>query len=150
MNYDKYEFVRVHKNLREFRFYSTGPKGDIEMMIQFQRINLLTYNLAFGRTRQDGSMDDTYNVSNQDRNKILATVAGAVYEFTSAYPDSVVYFSGNTPARCRLYRMAIGNNLSELAMFEILGVRVDSSEYIVEDFVKDSHYFEFFAKRKSI
>ncbi|WP_394367093.1 DUF6934 family protein [Pseudobacter ginsenosidimutans] len=94
-------------------------------------------------------MDDAYNVSNQDRNKILATVAGAVYEFTAAYPDRVVYFSGSTPARCRLYRMAIGNNLNQLALFEILGDRSDSSEYIVEDFVKDAQYFEFFAKRKN-
>ena len=46
MNDEKYEFVRVHKNMKEFKFYSSGPNGNVEMMIQFQRINLLTCNLA--------------------------------------------------------------------------------------------------------
>lgn len=50
------------------------------------------YNLAFGDIDIDGGIDD-YNVTdNGDRNKILATVANAVDEFTRRYPMRWVYF----------------------------------------------------------
>lgn len=149
MNYDRYEFVRVHKKLNEFRFHSIGPNGMVEMVIQFQRINFHTYNLAFGKATCDDRIDDSYSVRNLDRDKILSTVAAAVFEFTAMFPDRFVYFCSDCPVRSRLYRMAIGNNLEELTVqFEILGVRELSPGSEVEEFVKNISYVEFFAKRK--
>ena len=113
MNCDEYEFVRVSEKLQEFSFQSIRPKGKIEMLIKFQRINMSTYNLAFGNIRYDGCIDKTYNPRNQDRNKILATVAAAVF-------------------RCRLYTMGIGNNLNELRVqFDIVGIRECQAEFEV-------------------
>lgn len=39
------------------------------------------YNLAFGNTLEDGSLDDLVKNDNRDRNKILATVIFTVNLF---------------------------------------------------------------------
>jgi len=68
----------------------------------------------------EGKVNDYIKNDNKDRNKILATVAAAVYEFTSHYPDRFIFFVGSTPERTRLYRMALAINLDELNVdFEI-------------------------------
>lgn len=65
------------------------------------------FNLAFGDIDTDGGIDDYHVTDNGDRNKILATVANAVDEFTRRYPMRWVYFRGSTEERTRLYRMAV-------------------------------------------
>ena len=44
---------------------------------------------------------------NSDSEKVLATVAGALYAFFDEHPDAFVYATGSTKARTRLYRMGI-------------------------------------------
>lgn len=52
--------------------------------------------------------------NNADRDKILATVAATVLEFTNHFPGVGVYAEGSTEGRTRLYRMAISSNLEEI------------------------------------
>jgi hypothetical protein len=40
----------------------------------------------------DGSIDDKTTKDNKDRNKILATIAAIVYEFSARYPDRIIFF----------------------------------------------------------
>jgi hypothetical protein len=108
MKYEKYEPLLISKEAFEFKFNSIGPKGNISIVVQFiETDDPAIYNLAFGNLLANGHIDDFVKNDNQDRNKVLATVAASVYEFTSRYPDKLVFFTGSTPERTRLYRMAL-------------------------------------------
>ena len=39
--------------------------------------------------------------------KVLGTVVSALYAFLSRNPEAIVYATGSTPARTRLYRIGI-------------------------------------------
>jgi hypothetical protein len=150
MKYEKYEPLLMSKDALEFKFNSTGPKGDISIVVQFmETADPAIYNLAFGNLRTNGSIDDNVKNANLDRNKILATVAATVYEFTAIYRSKLIFFTGSTYARTRLYRMALTNNLEELSIdFEIFGVNLQKTSYWVEPFKKGKEYYGFIVKRK--
>ncbi len=124
MRYEKYDNVITSSDKLEFQFESEVPKGRVKKVVQFvQSQNEDIYNLAFGNLNKDGTIDDETTNDNKDRNKILATVAATVYEFTSKYPDKNIFFCGTTTERTRLYRMALTVNLEELKKdFIIYGV----------------------------
>jgi hypothetical protein len=152
MRYEKYENVIASSDKLEFQFESEGPKGKIKKVVQFaQTQNEDIYNLAFGNLNKDGSIDDETTNNNKDRNKILATVAATVYEFTAKYPDKTIFFCGTTSERTRLYLMALTVNLEELKKdFRIYCVLkgIDSFERI--SFRKGVDYFGFMVKRKKV
>lgn len=150
MQFDKYAPLLVSSDSLEFTFLSNGPKGEIEIVVQFNATeNPAIYNLAFGNLLPNGGVDDTIKNDNKDRNKVLATVAAAVYEFTSKYPEKLIFFTGSTPERTRLYRMALTNNFDLLDLdFEIFGVVVQSESYYVEKLLKGKDYYGFMVKRK--
>ncbi len=150
MNYERYESLLISANSLEYKFTSNGPKGEIQKVVQFiATSDPSIYNLAFGDLLQDGGVDDHIRNDNNDRNKILATVAATVYEFTARYPDKHVFFTGSTPERTRLYRMAITINLKELKeSFEIYGINTAGGADLVEPFLKGEEYQGFLIKRK--
>lgn len=152
MKYEKYESLFVSADSHEFKFISKGPKGEIQKVVQFIRTNdPLIYNLAFGNLLPDGTVDDQVKNDNKDRNKILATIAATVYEFSARYCEKLIFFTGSTPERTRLYRMALTINLKELNEdFEIYGVRLKDGTYTAEAFIKGQAYWGFLIKRKFV
>jgi hypothetical protein len=93
-------------------------------LIQFQTTALANlYNLAFGDVDNiTGELNDNIVTNNGDAEKVLATVAYAVYLFSSQHPNSWIYATGSTPGRIRLYQMGISKYLMLVkADFEILG-----------------------------
>ncbi len=136
--YDPYSSFDISTNATVFQFTSTGPKGEIKKIIQFSETHVRNiFNLAFGNLTVTGSIDDVTTSDNKDRNKILATVASTVYNFTNRYPERYVFFTGSSKERTRLYRMALTINLEELTKtFTIWGL-------------KELGGFELFEKRRS-
>jgi hypothetical protein len=132
MNYERYTDLEISTDSLEYKFISTGPKGEIIKVIQFSQTSEPTiYNLAFGNLTINGDIDDITVNDNKDRNKILATIAFAVYDFTERKYGITLFFTGSTPERTRLYRMAISLNLNELRKdFHIYGLVKDASGYI--------------------
>ena len=124
MTYEKYDEVFSSKDSCEFEFSSIGPKGVFKKIVQFtQTSDPSIVNLGFGDKLNNGELDDLVRNDNQDRNKILATIAVIVYEFTSIYPEKMVFFAGSTPERTRLYKIAITMNSTQLEIdFEIFGI----------------------------
>jgi hypothetical protein len=107
MDYPKYQLT-ASVSLMDFRFLSEGRNGTVSKMVQFKELpGGEVYNLAFGDEITTDTIDDLTITNNGDTPIILATVALAVYEFTAAYPDKYVYFSGSTVSRTRLYRMVL-------------------------------------------
>nr|WP_157963329.1 hypothetical protein [Algoriphagus litoralis] len=61
----------------------------------------------------------------------------------------MVFFTGSTTERTRLYRMALSLNFDELRNdFEIFGVNFTENQSTVEPFEKGKQYDGFIIKRK--
>jgi hypothetical protein len=113
MNLERYEYS-TNETFLDFELESEGPNGKIRKVVRYspQNANGITYfNLAFGDLNEETQkIDDLATSNNKDRDKILATVAATVLEFTENFPDVIVYAKGSTPARTRLYQMGIISN----------------------------------------
>lgn len=90
-------------------------------------------------------IDDEIVTNNGDSVKVLATVASTVYAFTDKFPEAMIFATGTTKARTRLYRMGISNHLSTIKLdFEVFG--------LIDDkwlpFLKEVEFEAFLVKRK--
>lgn len=152
MKYGKYGDLVASDNFLEYELVSVGPKGDIRKIVQFlPTSDSGIYNLSFGNIQADREIDDRSVDDNKDRDKILATVVQATTLFFREYPDVKIIFSGSTPHRTRLYRMAISLNLEELsAEFEIFGLLMHGESYAVLSFQTGVDYFGFLVKKKNV
>jgi hypothetical protein len=148
MKYEYYNAVYTADDLSIFEFVSVGKRGMVRKRIEFAKTGLKgIYNLAFGNISADGRLDDKNISDNGDRNRILATVAAAMDKYTQRYPRRWVYFRGNSPARTRLYRMAIGAHLQELSeRFEIYVETEEDEEFV--PFRKDLSVQGFIVRRR--
>jgi len=146
MNQERYEF-EADPTATVYEFVSVGAKGNVEKLVIFTTIEPPdVYNLAFvDIDPQTGEQSDLITTNNGDSQKVLATVAATVLDFTDSYPNALVYATGSTPARTRLYRMGIANNLNDIKeQFEVLGY-ANGQWY---DFQKGVDYQAFLVKRK--
>jgi hypothetical protein len=132
--------------LLSFEFISEGNRGLIQKLVRYQPTNVKNlYNLAFGdKDLETGDIDDTIISNNGDSEKVLVTVVATLYAFTDRYPKAMIYATGSTKARTRLYRMGISKYLSEITEnYEILGEKDDDWEH----FKKDTEYEGFLVRR---
>ena len=72
-----------------------------------QQINPSDWNEAKGCAKSKSE-------DNNDRDKILATVASTVIDMVALMEDIAIYAEGSTPARTRLYQIAINTNKEEI------------------------------------
>jgi hypothetical protein len=127
MRLEKYK-LEFNANKTVFEFISEGPKGNILKSVHYTKMKVKgirnIYNLAFGDKNNDtGDIDDNIVSGNQDREKVLATVINTVIIFTEKNPKAQIFITGSTPARTRLYQIAIGKYLEEFSeIFDIKGV----------------------------
>jgi hypothetical protein len=149
MKLKKYKYAASETYL-DFEFDSEGPKGKIRKIVRYspQNADSITYfNLAFGDLNQKtGKIDDLAKTNNQDREKILATIAATVLEFTGHFPDVMVYAKGSTPSRTRLYQIGISANWNEIdTLLYVYGYHQDKGWQL---FRKNVNYQAFLIKRK--
>jgi hypothetical protein len=85
-------------------------------MIEFQATSTQNlFNLAFrDKNPETGEIDDLAISNNGDTEKVLGTVVAALYAFFDRNPEAIVYATGSTPARTRLYRMGITKFYNEI------------------------------------
>jgi hypothetical protein len=149
MNLSIYKFSASDTFL-DFEFESAGPKGKIRKIVRYSPQNAggITYfNLGFGDLNpKTGKIDDLAVTNNQDREKILATIAATVLEFTRHFPDVIVYAKGSTPAGTRLYQIGISANWSDIEpLLHVFGYEQNKGW---ESFRKNVNYQAFLVKRK--
>lgn len=149
MNLERYEYS-TNETFLDFEFSSEGPNGKIKKVVRYslQNANGITYfNLGFGDLNKvTGTIDDLAISDNKDRDKILATVAATVLEFTGHFPSAMVYAKGSTLARTRLYQMGIVANWEQIDdLLEIYGFAKGKWE----KFTKNVNYEAFLVLRKS-
>ena len=123
MKADRYH-INVKENLTDFEFFSIGPKGKVKKVVQYQMLDLNFFNLAFGDWDEEAqSILDEVKTNNQDRDKVLTTVAFTLIGFFKAHPRAIVTATGSTPAWTRLYQMGIKANWLEInARFVVKGL----------------------------
>jgi hypothetical protein len=148
MNLSRYRY-KTNESFLDYEFYSEGPRGKIKKVVRYSPQNAegVTYfNLGFGDWNDvKKKIDDLAITGNQDKDKILATVAATVLEFTGHFPDIPVYVQGSTPARTRLYQMGIVANWKEIEpLLHVYGF-VDGHW---EAFRKNVNYQAFIVLRK--
>jgi hypothetical protein len=120
MNQERYPVTTDREHI-VYEFLSEGPMGTIKKFVHYQNIGGNFFNLSFGDWNQEQlKIDDMARSNNRDRNKVLRTVALTAIEFIKYYPDAVILFKGSTPARTRLYQIAIMANLATIAQLFIV------------------------------
>lgn len=142
MNQEKYD-LNIDEDCHIFRFVSEGPRGEIQKIIVFRPLSGIDnyYNLSFGDWDEImQKVDDTAVSNNLDTLKILGTVASAVESFLKERPGAIIFASGSTAARNRLYRMSIVKYWDEInSRFIIRG----SCNKKWQSFKKTSNYDAF-------
>ena len=151
MHLDRYVF-KVSPDYFEYEFYSQGPKGRIKKIVRFDPFETddgqPIINLAFGDwNEQTRSIDDGIATNNEDADKVLATVAHIVLDFTNRFPEAVIYAAGSTAARTRKYQMGISKYYTDIcSLFHVFGITEFNNTQV---FIKNINYTGFLIRRKT-
>ncbi|TXE12189.1 DUF6934 family protein [Algoriphagus aquimarinus] len=134
MNKPKYLY-KSEESFKVFEFTSEGSKGEIRKLVQFSETGTENvYNLAFGDFDENTQEINDFSVTNNgDSQKVLTTVASTVYAFIDKHPEAMIFATGSTNARTRLYRIGITNNLTEI-----------SKDFVVFGLMKNGNHWEHF------
>jgi hypothetical protein len=150
MNLKQYN-IEVTEDFLEYNFYSNGPKGAIKKVVRFTQVKVshyTYYNLGFGDwNEQENRIDDFIISNNQDAERVLATVAATVIDFSNHYPEVLIYAEGSTLSRTRRYQMGINKYLNEIKpVFEVFGL-IENEGFM--PFESGKNYFAFVVRRKN-
>lgn len=146
MNHPFYKF-NVSNHALRFDFSSIGKNVVLKSIIYTRTETPDLFSVALVDIYGDGSADDTSVINNGDMEKILVTVFQTFSVFFKNYPESVVAFAGSTPARTRLYRIAISHELSSITkVYNVWGIINDTYQL----FQKDQPYIGFLVSLKRI
>jgi len=147
MKFEKYPVI-VGETSMVFEFVSEGIHGRISKLVIYSETDLHNfYNLGFGdKVEATGQIDDEVVTNNGDSEKVLMTVASTLYTFTDKFPEAMIFATGSTKARTRLYRIGISNNIEEIKEdFEVFGL-VGEENWM--HFQKHIEFEAFLVKRK--
>ena len=128
MNLDRYNYNK-ERPCEEYHFYSEGPNGRIHKMVRIElfahRGGAAWYNLVLGDWDEGADDLDIFSVTNNgDTEKVLATVAAIVIDFTRRHDTARILATGSTPARTRRYQMGIHKILTDIEeLFYVYGRR---------------------------
>jgi hypothetical protein len=128
MQLERYEY-RARENFISYVFDSVGPRGTIRKVVNYQPIvdwqvnGRTVMNLFFGDWNEEEQRIDGSMVSNNDdRDKVLATVASTILEFIQKRGRYPIHAKGASPVKTRLYQMGINANRAEIeSLFLIFG-----------------------------
>ncbi len=117
MQKDRY-LVNTDSNHKTYEFLSSGPNGTVKKVVQYTKISRNVYNLGFGDWSEEAQqIRDDVRTNNNDREKVLATVALTVIDFLKHHPASIIVAIGNTPAKMRLYQISLTKIYPEVKDF---------------------------------
>lgn len=147
MDLEQYTYY-TNNDFQQYEFYSEGPKGKIKKIVIFQKAqeNPLIYNLAFGDEDPNANkVNDSIASNNNDRDKVLATVANTINDFCDRYGNHYIYAEGSNKVRTRLYQISISRFLEIISRnFDVYGVKDKDAV----NFEKNVNYEGFLIKRK--
>ena len=142
---DRYAVISDDERL-VYEFLSEGPNGIIKKVVFYQEIDDSFFNIGFGDWDEiNQTINDKIRSNNNDRDKVLRTVAYTAIDFIKHHPNATIFATGSTPARTRLYQIGIFANLPEISkLFEVEGFIEDEWQPIQ----KRRNYRAFMLKTK--
>jgi len=148
MTHSPYVYNRY--GARRYVFVSIGKKN-IEKVVDFVPLKAKNYmNLGFGDLLPDGTVDTTANSNNGDILKALATVVDILKHFTDIYPNAIVFFTGSTKERTKLYARILRTYYTyfseEFIIYAVVGTEQENNA-ISFDPKTDLEYLAFLVKR---
>ena len=150
MKHEVYGDLKRSPAMIEYTFKSVGTNGAVPIVVHFSETeDPGIFDLAFGLILDNGILNDVIRINNGDRDKILATIVAAICMFTTEYPEKVIWFTGSSPGRTRLYRMIITMNLGQLSKNFTIWGDLGQPGNAWEKFEKDRPYVGFAIKRKT-
>ena len=154
INFDNtYELLASAPDLREATFNSYNKDGNavlLKIQIDSPENPLLpnVYNLCFGPLKDDGTIDDTAQISHQDLNKVFSTIIFFSLTFLQENPNFTIGLDGSDDVRAYLYhRMFRSNKTSLDEYFMALGVDWFVRLLRNDDYERDADGFPFFKPR---
>ncbi len=149
MHLPSYPVINIARDYSEYKFVSTGIHGAIPKVVVFDLMfageNI--YNVALLDILKDGTSDT--NVSNNgDMREILATVTKIIIDYTNAYPERKIFFTGSDieGKRNSVYNRAIREFYSDLNDYFTIEGYIDAENK--EPFNSLNRYVAFLVKRK--
>ncbi|WP_440135636.1 DUF6934 family protein [Chitinophaga sancti] len=129
MSTETYPYVKANV-FAQFKFKSIGPNGTIKKMVTYEMVGTLDegiplFNPGFGDYKESEQHYSDLSISNNDdKQKVLATIASTALDFTEPYEKIAIHAVGSTPSRTRLYQMGINAFKREIeSRFKILGYK---------------------------
>ena len=133
-----------------FEFPSIGKKHLVKQ-VRFSKMKYspYTYNLSLGTVLEDGTVNFLDSSNNGDVVKVFITVIRCVKVFTREFPDSVIFFIGDTEQKNKVYNEILRRNYDEFsAEFNIFGVRNINGKTAVGKFEGSKNYSGFYLMAK--
>ena len=122
MKKDKGYYLRYNIEMSRFRFTSTGPKGNIEKVVEYTRFQKNRWNLAFGDVKDNDWIDNIVS-DNNDMRIVLQTVVNTIHLFFEKHPDQQVYIEPLDEKRKILYNRIFRQKWIEInALFSVKGI----------------------------
>ena len=148
MHLDYYQYL-AKNDYYDYEFVSEGPKGKIRKAVRFTKVregSPAFYNLGFGDIiERSDTIDDETRTNNGDRDKVLATVALTVLDFTNIHGNHYIFAEGSSPSRTRLYQIGISRLWNEINDdFDVFGF----ADNRWQAFQHNVNYEAFMIKRK--
>lgn len=148
MSHIPYPFEQIRPT--RYKFFSVG-RSKIEKIVDFVPLKPRgLVNLGFGDLLPDGSIDDKIASNNGDIRKVLATVVMILKHFTAQRPEAIIYFSGSTPERTRLYtrilKIYYAEFIKEFTIYGVVGTQQDNQRFPFDPRA-ELNYFGFLIKR---
>ncbi len=146
LNLSSYPYT-TNETFLDYEFESSGPRGVIKKVANFSKVGPAIFNFGFGDLdEKTGKINDTITSNNGDDEKILATLASIINEFTTMHPNFTILIQGSTSSRTRRYQMGIGKYWDKISIaFDVFGLVNDKWK----PFVIGQNYTAFFGKRKT-
>src|SRR5687768_7548123 len=148
MNLERYP-VKTIDDFKTFEFWSEGPKGRIRKIVKYETFDYFgRFNVMLGDWDEKTRIArDNVRSNNNDKDKVMATVAATVFQFMEYHPGAIIRAYGESAAKTRLYQMGINRHLFEIRnRFVIRGL----FNNIWEHFESGKNYdaFELIGKRE--
>ena len=104
------------------------------------------YQLIFGDLLPNGKIDTLSISNNNDMRMVLTTVVSTLFSFFEQNPNKIVFFTGSTLSRTRLYRAVISKFIQQTELFyDIKGITEDES---IEKFDNNHSYIAYLIELK--
>lgn len=111
MDHPFYHFETIGADAKRFEFISQGLRPVRKRVLYSETGIPDFYNLALADLDDNGQADYESVSNNGDMEQVLATVAQTLLTFFADHPTANVAFTGSTPARTRLYQVALAREI---------------------------------------